>query len=182
MIEPSTVIVQAIHSLTAELVRRLTGSLFTEDQIRSVATHAVGKYFVDWLPEPGAERAARERVEEARAHIEVASVIISGMQSELNAQTEKLDMLLGEIEEKKRLADRYQTLANTNQEHFSAFRAEMEDTLRKELVAQSEKGKRFRQLASLLIGVFNLVAGAALGAYWNDIVAFVGQLFTQSTS
>ena len=53
-------------ALSTEVLRTVTGRLFTDAQIRQVALHAVGKYFADLLPEPADERVARERVEEAR--------------------------------------------------------------------------------------------------------------------
>ncbi len=147
-----------IDAIGLELIHSVTGKLFTESQIRSVSSHAVGKYFADFLPERAEDRTARERVEEARTHISKASSIISAMQSELSTQTEQLDKLLVEIEEKKKLADQYAQLAATSREQFSALREEMEEVLREELVAQSEKGKRVRQLASSLIWLVTLVS------------------------
>jgi len=94
------------------------------------------------------------------------------MQSDLNSQTAHLDQLLTEIEEKKKLAERYQNLAEISQEKFEAFRLEMEETLRKEIIAQSDKGKRARQIASFLIWFFTLILGAALGTYFKDIVTW----------
>jgi hypothetical protein len=57
------------------------------------------------------------------------------MQTELSAQTGHLDKLLVEIEEKKKVAERYADLAAINQQQVAAFREEMEEILRKELVA-----------------------------------------------
>src|SRR3990167_8313124 len=96
-----------INAIAAEAIRTITGRLFTDAQIRQVATHAVGKYFADLMPEPADERAARVRVEEAQSHIEQASAIISQLQSELGSQTQQLDKVLAEIEVKKQLAMRY---------------------------------------------------------------------------
>jgi hypothetical protein len=165
-----------INAIGAEAIRTLTGRLFTDAQIRQIATHAVGKHFADLLPEPVEERAARERVEEARGHIEQASAIISQLQSELGSQTQKLDRVLAEIEEKKKLAMRYEALAKTGQEQFAAFRAEMEGALRQELTAQSEKGKTTRRLASGFLWLLTLVLGAALGTYFEEVLAWLRAL------
>ena len=117
-------------------------------------------------------------MEEARDHISKASSIILAMQVDLDSQTNQLDQLLIEIEEKKQLAVRYEELAETSQEKFAAFRKEMEDALRNEIVEQSEKGKRLRQVASLVIWIFTLILGAAMGAYFKDIVVWGSNLFT----
>jgi hypothetical protein len=165
-----------LNAVSIELSRAVTGKLFTDAQIRSLASHAVGKYFVDWLPEPKEQRTARERVEEARQHIGKASSIITAMQSELSTQSTELDKLLVEIEEKKKLAQQYAHLAATNQEQFAAFRKEMEDVLRSELMAQSEEGKRLRQSVSFAIWFVTLVLGAALGAYFKEVLAWAKTL------
>jgi hypothetical protein len=94
-----------------ELFKAATGRLFTEAQITSVSANAIGKYFADFLPEPKDERAARERVEEAREHITKATQIIATLQFELGTQTQQLDAVLKDLEEKKQLAQQYQTLA-----------------------------------------------------------------------
>ena len=163
-------------AVNAELIRAITGRLFTDAQIRQVAAHAVGKYFADFLPEPADERAARERVEEARLHISKASEIVASLQSELGTQTQQLDRVLAEIEEKKKLAERYEALAKTGQDQFAAFRAEMETALRQELTLQAEQGKTPRRLASAFLWLLTLVLGAALGAYFKEIVAWGAKL------
>jgi hypothetical protein len=162
-----------LNAVSAELFRAITGKLFTDDQIRAVSSNAVGKYFVEWLPKIGGDKVAHERVEEARGHIASASAIITDMQAELSAQTGHLDKLLVEIEEKKKLAERYADLAATNQQQVSAFRQEMEEALRKELVAQSEKGKRLRQAVSVALWLVTLFLGAALGTYFKEVSAWV---------
>lgn len=156
-----------------ELIRGISGRLFTEEQIRSVTNHAVGKHLANFLPEPMEEQAARERVEEAREHIAKASNIISQLQIELGSQTKQLDLVLVELEEKKKLAHKYETLAKTSQEQFSALKSEMESALRQELIAQSEKGKGVRRLASAVIWLLTLIIGAALGTYFKETVALL---------
>lgn len=171
---------QLITAISKELVRTVSGRLFTEKEIRVFSAHAVGKYFVDWLPEPEEEKAARERVEEAREYIGKASAIITDMQADLVEQNEQLDQLLETIKDKKALAERYEQLANTNQAQFHAFRQEMEEALRQKLIEQSKNGRKLRQAASITISLFTLIAGAALGAYFKDIVHEIQQLVSQS--
>jgi hypothetical protein len=156
-------------AVAIELTRAVTGRLFNDEQIRAVSKSAFGKYFADWLPEPTDERTARERVEEARLHIGKASSIITQMQGELTQQSAQLDELLVQVEEKKKLAEQYGHLAATNQQQFAAFRMEMEEVLRHELVAQAEKGRRLRQTASFAIWLITLVLGAWLGTYFKDV-------------
>lgn len=165
-----------ITAVNTELIRAVTGRLFTDNQIRQVASHAVGRYFADLLPEPADERAARERVEEAQSHIAKASNIIGELQAELGTQTQQLNQVLAEIEEKKQLAMRYEALAKTGQEQFSAFKAEMEGALRQELLAQSNRGKTVRRIASALLWLVTLLLGAALGTYFKEVLAWVTQI------
>lgn len=160
--------------------RAITGRLFTDDQIRQVTSHAVGQYLSDFFPEPADERVARERVDEAKKHIEQANAIITQLQDELGSQTQQLDKVLKDIEEKKQLAMRYEALANTGKEQFSAFQLEMEDALRRELVTQSEKGKKARRIASFIIWLVTLVLGAALGTYFKEVWIWVTELTRSS--
>ncbi len=162
-----------INVISAEAIRTITGRLFTEGQIRQIAKHTVGQYFAEFLPVSADDRAARQRVEEARSHIEQASTIISQLQSELGSQTQQLDKVLAEIEEKKQLAMRYEVLANTGQEQFAAFRLEMEGALRQQLSDQAEKGKTGRRLASGFLWIITLVLGAALGTYFKDVLMWL---------
>lgn len=164
-------------ALLREVSRAFTGRLFTDEQIRSVTSTAIGRYFTDFLPEPADERAARERVEEAKIHIGKASSIVVQLQAELAQQSTQLDSLMAEIDEKKKLADRYAQLAATNQEQFAAMRAEIEEVLRKELVAQSEKGRRIRQVASFVVWAVTLILGAWLGTYFKEIMTWARELF-----
>jgi len=172
-----------IFNLYAELIsvlsRAVTGRLFTEQQIRSITSGAIGKYFAAFFPTPKEEIEARQKVDAAREHIAAASSFIQEMQANLESQNQSLEHLLQEIDEKKKLADRYQKLAQTNQEEFAAFRQEMEESLRKELTEQAAKGKRLRQVASLFIWVVTLVAGAALGAYFKEIVSWARGILSQ---
>lgn len=159
--------------LANEIIRLITGQLFTRKQITKITSHAIGKYFYDWFPEPEEEIKAKERVETARKHISKASSIIAEMQSDLENQSLQLDHILEEIGEKKKLADRYSELAETSQKKFSAFKAEIEETLRNELILQSNQGKRFRQIASFILWIITLIAGAAMGSYFKDIISWI---------
>lgn len=157
----------------ATLFRAITGRLYTEEQIKSITSGALGKYFAEFFPTPKDELEAQQRVSSARKHIAAAGSIIRDMQHELEAQDRKLGDILKEVEQKKQLADRYQALAETNQVSFQAFRAEMEEALRKELQEQTERGRRIRQAVSIGVWVITLLAGAALGTYFKDIVAWI---------
>jgi hypothetical protein len=76
-------------------------------------------------------------------------------------------LLAKEIDEKKQIAERYAILAQTNQDALAAFKVEMEETVRKELSAQAEQGKRLRRAVSFISGAVTLVIGAALGAWFQ---------------
>jgi len=160
--------------LITQLVRTLTGALYTDDQIKRITSGATGKYLKEFFPATKDEQDAQNRIMSARNHIEAAGTIIRDMQDDLEAQDRQLNDLLSTIDEKKKLADRYQTLAETNKEAFEAFREEMEDALRNELTEQANHGKRLRQIASAIIWLVTLIIGAALGSYFKDIVAWFG--------
>ena len=49
----------------------------------------------------------------------------------------------------------------------------MGQVLRDELTQQSEQGKTLRRIVSISIWLFTLIIGAALGAYFIDIVLWV---------
>jgi CHASE3 domain sensor protein len=168
-----SLMVSLYYEAISVLSRSITGRLFTDMQIKTITSGAIGKYFTDFFPTPKDQREAQEKVDAARKHITAASNIILEIQGNLESQNQNLEHILKEIEEKKKLADRYQTLVKTNQEELAAFRGEMEESLRKELTEQAAKGRRLRQVASLLIWIITLVAGAALGAYFKDIVDWI---------
>lgn len=161
-----SVIMALPNAIALEIVRLVTGRLFSEEQIRAITKGAFGKYLTDLFPEPADERAARERVEEARSHITAANVILTKMQSELLGQASRFDQLIAEIEEKREIAERYTVLASTSKEQFEAYKQELSDTLRAEIETHSKKGRRLRQVASILVWTGSL----ALGAYFKDII------------
>jgi hypothetical protein len=100
------------------------------------------------------------------------------MQQDLETQEQRLGHIITELEDKKQLAERYQILANTEQKAFQAFWKEMEEALRKELTEQASKGKHFRQVASFIVWFITLVAGAAIGAYFKEILIWFKEVFT----
>jgi hypothetical protein len=89
------------------------------------------------------------------------------LQVDLERQADQLEFLAKEIDQKKQIAERYAVLAQTNQDAFSAFKIEMEETLRKELNTQNEKGKTIRRTVSFASWLIALVAGAFLGAWFQ---------------
>lgn len=166
-----------VDLLGSELVRALsqviTGKFLTDEQIRNISKNVVGMYFTDWLPTPKDEADAKKRVEDASAHINEASRIISGLQTDLDNQSQQLDQIIREIEEKKKVADHYSALAQTNKEAFEAFKVEMEEAIRKQLQQEAERGKRARQIVSFIIWLITLVLGAALGAYFIPLIELI---------
>lgn len=163
--------------LTTEVIRLISGRLFTEKQIKEITSHAAGKYLADFFPEPEGEKIAKARVEEAKEHITLAGKIIHEMQSDLEVKTKNLDGLIKEIETKKELANRYAMLANTNKEQFDAFKQEIEETLRDELVKQSSEGKGLRRFVSFVIWSGTLAVGAIISHYYVTIETFIKGLF-----
>jgi hypothetical protein len=151
------------------LTQAITGSLLTEDQIRKISKNTIGTYFADFFPTPKEELEARARVDKALAHISEASRIVLELQDELQDQEGKLNQIILQIEEKKKIADHYATLAQTNQQVFDAFKLELEETLRGQLREEAERGKRIRQVISFIIGLITLI----LGAYLPTIVEFI---------
>ena len=163
-------------SIITELGRIATGQLLTESQISSITSHAVGRHLSELFPEPEDSRDARAKIVAAQAHIESAGTIIHDLRHELDNQTSQLRSLIEEIDEKKSLAQRYELLANTNQEQFSAFREEMEETVRRELTERANSGKRLRQIFAFSVWIITLILGAALGSYFTDIVSWLRTL------
>jgi len=158
---------------SSALVRAITGKLYTDEQIKTITSGAIGKYLAAFFPTPKDELAAQERTESARKHISAATTIIRDLQEDLETQDRKLGEPLKEVEQEKQLADRYQAFAHTHRGAFETFRVEIEEALRKELQEQAEKGKWIRQVVSITLWVVTVVAGAALGAYFKSIVTWI---------
>lgn len=160
----------------SDIVRVITGRLFTPGQISKITSHAVGQHFSDLFPEPERDKNVRARIEQAQGHIVKAGSVISSMQAELESQSTQLEELVRDIEDKKELALKYQTLADTNEEKFSAFKEEMGQALRLELEQQSEEGRLLRRISSIFIWIVTLLLGAALGSYFKEIVNWFSTL------
>lgn len=159
-----------ITELTRILSRIITGRLLTEEQIGDLTGTVVGKYFTEWFPQPQDEIEAEKRVDSAKHHIAEATRIIGSIKEDLDSQADQLEKLSHQIDQKKSLAERYAAMASANQQTAEAFRAEVENALRRELSVQANRGKRLRQLASFTIWLVTLILGAALGAYFPQIV------------
>ena len=166
-----------VNQLSISLIKSATGSLLTKEQIQKITSHSVGRYLKDFLPDDRDAEDSRQKVESARIHIESATAIIGDIRTDLDAQSSALDMLLTEIQEKKKAAEEYRLLVETNQDAFAAMRRQLEDSVRAELVRQSEEGKVIRRAVSIFITLVTLILGAALGAYFKDIVAYVQTMF-----
>jgi len=164
---------EALLSLIRAASQIITGKLLSDEQIKQISENVVGAYFIDWLPETKHEKETKERVEEARSHIFQASQIISTLQDDLDNQTNKLDQIIIEIEEKKKLADHYSTLAETKEKAFEAFKIEIEKAVRVQLKAEAERGKKARQVVSFVFWLITLILGAALGAYFIPLVDLI---------
>jgi lipopolysaccharide export LptBFGC system permease protein LptF len=156
-----------------QITRILTGRLFTEEQIKSITKHSLGRYLEALFPENEEEVDRTRRISIAQEHIISASKIMAEMRVDLDAQAEVADFLAAEIEEKKELAKKYSALAQNNQDAASAMRMEIEEAINQELRRQSLEGRTARKIASTIIWCVTLVIGAALGTYFKDITSFL---------
>jgi len=115
----------------------------------------------------------RDKIMVAKRHMESAGAIFDELRADLDAQSKALDELVIKAEEKKKEADHYTRLASISEDAFSAYREEMERVIRVSLEEQAARGRRMRRIASGILTVTTLVVGAALGAYFKDIVAWM---------
>lgn len=162
--------------VTLQLVRVLTGQLFTEEQIKNISKHSVGRHFTDMLPENIDTKSHKERIELAQKQIESAASIMADMKVELDTQKKTLTNLINDIDTKRADARKYGELAATNQNTISAIRHELEFALRAELTRQSQEGRILRRTISIFLWIVTLIIGAALGAYFREMVAFITNL------
>lgn len=160
-----------------EFFRILTGNLLTEDQIKSISSHAVGRHFADLFPENMERQSQQQRLQQAQLHIEGASSIIGDMNSELESQKETLNALISEIEQKKSHAQKYAELAKTNEVAAAAIKDELETAVRAELTRSSQEGRWARRSFSAVLWIATLIAGAALGNHFEEMVALMASLF-----
>jgi hypothetical protein len=135
--------------------------------LSSVAESLANEVFAKLIREKvlGAdEQDIRDRAKVAAARIDEASTIISDIQTELSARSSELDKLMGLIEERQNEAMHWGNLASVNEEMASAFTKELEKGVREQLRAELNKGKRRRQVVSLIWWIFTLLIGAIVGA------------------
>jgi hypothetical protein len=107
-----------------QVIRAITGRMFTKGQIDAIVSNSIGKHFAEFLPTPEEEREAIARVAEAEAHIGKATAIVAQLQADLKSRSVALRALLANIEEKQKLAERYAMLATMNEQQTAAIRAE----------------------------------------------------------
>ncbi|MBU1041489.1 MAG: hypothetical protein KKF77_10370 [Proteobacteria bacterium] len=171
-----SVIFDVQDALIRELSRAITGRLFSDDQIRSITKGTIGRLVSDYFPSSCDDKAAHDRVEEAKDHLNAANVILSSMQTELSTQVEKLNQVISDIDEKKKIAERYDAIAATNKDQVEAYKAELGEIIRAEIEIQSNKDRGLRRAVSVAVWVITLVAGATLGTYFKEIVVWVKSL------
>ncbi len=84
-------IVQSLfNELFIQILRTLTGQLFTKEQIRQITQHSLGRYLAELFPEDEKALDRAQRLSAAKQHMESAARIMSEMRLELDAQTETL--------------------------------------------------------------------------------------------
>lgn len=163
-------IITALEMVSTEfsnqLIRAITGRLFTTEQIRAITSHSIGKHLSELFPTEKEELERQQRFEAAKSHIDEATQIIAEMRSDLEAQNDSLNRLMEEIDKKQMIAERYAHIANTKEAEVQAVREEWEIVLRNELEKQSEEGKAVRRIVSISLWVFTLIAGAAAGHFF----------------
>lgn len=193
----ATKMMNILSPFLSSLMDVLKGTLISDKQIKSISKKIIETYFGDFYPTPPQENDIKERIGEAQSHITQAGRIISDLQYELANQSEQLNKLLVEIDEKKSIADYYANLAETSKKEFEPLKTEIESAikrqmlaeaeknkvvfeqaLQKQLKAEAEKGKHLRRFASFIVWLVTLVLGAALGAYFIQIVGFIRAWFT----
>lgn len=170
---PFSLIFDIQDALIRELTKAITGRIFSDEQIRSITKGTVGQLLSGYFPNSCDDKATHARVEEAKQHLNAASVILSGMQEELSTQVDKLNKVISDIDEKKKIAERYQTIAATNKDQIEAYKAELGEIIRAEIEVQSNKGRRLRQFLAAAGWGGTLIAGAALGTYFKEIIVWV---------
>jgi hypothetical protein len=55
--------------IAVEIVRLLTGRLFTKDEISKITSHTIGRYLTELFPKIEEGKGVEDRVSEAQAHI-----------------------------------------------------------------------------------------------------------------
>ncbi|MFT5646799.1 MAG: hypothetical protein ACI976_001484 [Aureispira sp.] len=173
-----SLIIKLSNEFGSQLFRLITGDLFTENQINKITSTTIGKHFADFFPEPKHNLEAKKRIEVAKEHIVSANEIILDIQSELNRQDKQLTELVSDIEEKKKLAQKYNELASISENKFALFKTEMEESLKEQLELKSKEGRRMRQFVQFFIWIITLILGAVLGTFFLDIIDFIKNYFS----
>lgn len=152
------------------LSQQITGRILTEQQIQSITENVIGQYFSELLPTSKRDLESQERIAAAKTHIEEATVIISGLQKDLDHQIIQLDALSQEIDERKQDVEGYRRLSEVGQEGLFVLRKEMEESIRKELLAQAEKGKFARKVTWFSSLIIATLSGVILKIYLEPII------------
>lgn len=163
-----------LSPITIAISKIITGQLFSEEEIERLSKHTIGKHFKELFPVNENDQDIGSRVNNAQKHIAAAGSIVSSLQQDLTKESENLDLILEDIKAKKIEFEKYQELAEIDKKKIDHLKAEMQTTLRNELTNQSNKGKWGRRF----LWVMTLLIGAALGAYFKDIVAWLTQIGT----
>jgi hypothetical protein len=160
--------IPSVVDLSADVVRAvmqiLTGRLFSDETIRRITSNTFGKYLADWLPQAKEDVGPAKRIDAAKFHIDAASQIVRTLKNDLDSQASELKKIESQIEQRKADAAHFAALAQANQESVVAFRKEVEESLRKELTIQANKGRRIRQVVSFMFWLITLVLGSYLPA------------------
>ena len=103
-----------------------TGRLLTANQIRTITSNVVGRYFADWFAAPKDEQNAAKRVDEARGHLAEATRLITSLKTDLDEQTTKLEAVFANLQVKKNEASHYEKLAAANKDLYEPLKRDSE--------------------------------------------------------
>lgn len=137
--------------------------------IDKVADKIVADFFVKVEKAESKEDPAK-LIDDARNHMAAAGAIFDQLKSELDQKSVDLDTLAKQVEEKKIEAVHFSNLAGVGEAAFASFRKEMEESVQQSLQTQAKNGR----LARITITIVTLIVGAGLGAYFKDLVTWLG--------
>jgi hypothetical protein len=112
--------------------------------------------------------ASEKKIIRARDYISRAENIIVDVKKEIEDENLKFVEVIEAIEEKKRLAERYVELAKTSEGQIAEFKDEMEKTLRKDLIKQTNSDNIIRQVVQIVLSLLILAGGIAIGYYLKE--------------
>lgn len=164
----------------------LLGGL-TENAIASISESIAAKVSKQWLADnlPSSQvDDIRERARQAATLIEEATIIINDLQLELSDRSKELDDLTALIAQKRDDANYWANIASVNEDVAKALTKELENSVRIQLRTELDKGKTQRQVIGVLGWLVALVAGAALGGFFQEYIHNSGvmQLFLSPLS